>query len=393
LEAYDYYLRGNEYFNRSWDRRDIEIAIEMYERAVELDDEFARAWAMLCRGHESMYWEYFDHSAQRLQMAQAAVDRALALQPHLMEGHLALGFLYYHRDRDYDRALEEFHLGLKGSPNSSELYNAIAAVQRRQGKMEESAANFIRALELNPLSHINAFEVGLTFGMMRRYHLAQQYLEKARRLAPDIALTYVYMAWLHVFRNGDRAQAREVLATAEGRCDLWQSKYYWWLARIVRSDYEAILAGMHPGADTIEYYLHCSRICRLLADTASQAAYADSAMSQLKSQNRMSATDAKTLMYLGLAHAGLGRHDEAVRYASEAVQQLPASRDAFDALFLLVDYAEILMISGDYEGALEQLAYLMSIPGFVSPSYLELDPIWVPLRDHPGFAKLLGTAT
>jgi tetratricopeptide (TPR) repeat protein len=351
-EAYVYYLRGNEFFNSSWGNRDIQIAIDMYQRAVELDDKFARAWAMLCRGHESMYWEYFDHTLDRLDTAQKCVDRALKLQPDLMEGHLALGFLHYHRDRDYDRALAEFHLALESSPNCAELYNAIAAVKRRQGKLEESVSDFIRALELDPLSRINAFETGLTFGMMRQYHLAQQYVEKAQMLAPDWPLTYVYMAWLHIFRDGNIALARRVLATAEGRCDLWQSKYHWWLARIVQSDYRAILNRMHSGPDTVDYYSHCGRICRLLADTAAERAYADSAMRLLESQNRMSATDAKTLMYLGLAHAGLRQNDEAQRYARSAVEQLPTSRDAFDALFLVIDFAEVLVIAGDHDAAL-----------------------------------------
>jgi len=392
LEAYDFYLRGNEYFNQSWDKRDIEIAIDMYKQAVASDSTFARAWAMLCRGHESMYWEYFDHSAERLQLAQEAVDRALKLQPKLMEGHLALGFLYYHRDRDYDRALAEFRLALRANPNSAELYNAVAAVQRRQGKLEESAASFIRAFELNPLSHINAFEVGLTFGMMRRYHLAQLYLAKAQALKPDTPLYYVYMAWLQIFRDGDVAQARQVLASAEGRCDLWQSKYHWWLARIVQTDYHVVLEKMHPGPDTVDYYLQCGRICRLLDDTVSETAYADSAMRLLEADNRLSATDAKTLMYLALANAGHRGFEAARKYAEASVEQLPASRDAFDALFLVVDFAEILMMSGDHEGAVRQLAYLMSIPGFVSASYLKLDPLWKPLRGRPDFDELIRSA-
>ncbi|UCE25651.1 MAG: protein kinase, partial [Candidatus Zixiibacteriota bacterium] len=51
LQAYDYYLRGNEYFNRSWEQDDVQIATQMYQQAVDLDPEFALAWAMLARGH------------------------------------------------------------------------------------------------------------------------------------------------------------------------------------------------------------------------------------------------------------------------------------------------------------------------------------------------------
>lgn len=392
LDAYDCYLRGNEYFYRSWDSRDIEIAIELYRRAVALDSRFARAWAMLCRGHESMYWEYYDHTGERLRLAQAAVDTALALQPDLTEAHLALGFLFYHRDRDYEGALSQFRMALERKPSSAELYNAIGAVQRRQGKLEESAGSFIRAYDLDPRSHINAFEIGLSLGMLHRYHLAIHYLDKAQGLRPDWPLPYIYKAWLNIIKDGNKKGARAVLAEADGRCNLWGSKFYWWLARIVEDDHSEVLKRMLPGPDSVGYYLQCGRMCRLLADTTSERAYSDSALELLRAQGRVESEDAMTLMYLGLGHAGLRRREPALRYAAAAVRQLPTSRDAFDALFLAVDQAEIHVTFGYYEEACSQLAQLLSMPGFVTPSYLMIDPLWAPLRNHKCFRELLRAA-
>jgi TolB-like protein/predicted Ser/Thr protein kinase len=153
LEAYDFYLRGNEYFNRSWEEPDIAIAAEMYQRAVALDPSFALAWAMLSRAHASLYWEYYDHSDSRKEQARLAVERAQALSPNLIEGQLALGYYYYHCEGEYAQALEAFQLALVRCPNNAELYNAIAAVQRRIGPMEQAAVNFMRAAELDPRSH------------------------------------------------------------------------------------------------------------------------------------------------------------------------------------------------------------------------------------------------
>jgi len=95
------------------------------------------------------------------------------------------------------------------------------------------------------------------------------------------------------------------------------------------------------------------------------------------------------LSHLGLAYAGTRNKDSAIYYAQKAVELLPASRDAFDALFLLVNLAEVLVICDEYDSATSQLEYLLTIPGFVSIPYLKADPLWKPLRNQPGFIKLI----
>ena len=69
MEAYDYYLRGNDYFHRSIHESDFRIAVQMYDRAVELDTRFALAYAQLSRAHLFMYWMRYDHSEERLALA------------------------------------------------------------------------------------------------------------------------------------------------------------------------------------------------------------------------------------------------------------------------------------------------------------------------------------
>ncbi len=66
IEAYEFYLRGNEYYYRSDRENDFRIAIRMYEKTVELDSTFALAYAQLSRVHSDMYWQHYDHSEGRL---------------------------------------------------------------------------------------------------------------------------------------------------------------------------------------------------------------------------------------------------------------------------------------------------------------------------------------
>src|SRR5215468_7113310 len=70
--------------------------------------------------------------------------------PTLPEAHLAIGFWYYHGDKNYDAALGEFQIAQRGLPNETEVYRGIGAIQRRQGKWTESTANFEKTVDLDP---------------------------------------------------------------------------------------------------------------------------------------------------------------------------------------------------------------------------------------------------
>ncbi len=391
LDAYDYFLRGNHYFNQSWDQVDIFNATEMFQRAVEVDSGFALAFAMLSRGHESMFWEYFDRSERRCDLARRAADKALELQPDLVEGHLARGYIFYHCEQNYDRALEEFETALRGNPNNADLYSAIAAVQRRQGNLIKAVDNFMTSFTLDPRSHLKAFDVALTYGMMRRFEYADDYLDKTLSLAPDVPLTYIYKAWIHIFQSGDTASANVILTDAAGRADIVASQYYWWLSRIVQPDYNKTLAITRPGSDTAGYLLHRARLFRLLGQTEDEQRCSGSARQLLEARIAERPDDPRFHSQLGLAYAGLRDREKALFHGQRAMELLPISRDAFDPLFFSVNLAEILVIFDMYDDALDQLEYLMSIPGFISAPYLRLDPLWKPLRSHPRFQKMLRT--
>jgi serine/threonine-protein kinase len=68
---------------------------------------------------------------------------------------------------------------------------------------------------------------------------------------------------------------------------------------------------------------------------------------------------------------------------------MPVSKDALNSLDLLEALARIYIMVGEYEAALDEIEYLLSIPGWLTVSILRIDPRWDPLRDHPRFQALL----
>ncbi|MEE9441877.1 MAG: protein kinase [candidate division Zixibacteria bacterium] len=389
IEAYDYYLRGNDYFHRSWDHDDILIATQMYQKAVELDPEFSLAHAMLSRGHESLFWEGYDRTEERCGKAREAASRALELQPALPEAHLAMGYIYYHCDMVYGRAIQAFAMVIQKLPNQADAYSSLGAVQRRQGQFEEAINNFKKSFELDPLSNLKAFDIGLTLGLIRNYDEARVYLEKAGALAPDWPLPCIYKAWLDIFSNGDAEKAKIELSKSAHRVDMSRSQYYWWLLRLVEPNLGKILEKTQPGTDAVAFYLHQARIYRLLEQYETEKQFADSALILLAQKENGAGFDARYHSQLSMAYGALRQKDSALYHGQMALELLPTSKDAFDALFLVVNMAEILVIFEEYDVAVERLEHLLTIPGFVSRPYLKIDPLWKPLENHPRFKIII----
>ena len=398
LEAYEFYLRGKDYSNRGA-VKDKRIAIEMYDKAVEVDSTFSLAYASLSVEHSFMYWAYYDRTDERLNKAKEAVDKALELNPDLPEAHWALGIYYYYGSRDYERALEQFAIGQKDQPNNSDLLAATGYVQRRQGKFEEAVTNLKQAAELDPRSYDKAEEVGFTYRFMRKYAEAEYYFDQAISLAPDWPLAYSYKAWLYLISEGDTKKARKVVQEATGKADQALLASTLAVLDVLDGDYQTALDRLPELTafrdvsgfnDTISYFLTKARIYGLLNRPQQELIYYDSARIILENKVQSRPSDELFHSYLGIAYAGLGRREEAIREGKKGVELLPVSKDAIDAPTFVQNLAQIYVMTGDYDSALDQLEYLLSIPTHdISIPYLRIDPTWAPLRSHPRFQKLL----
>ncbi len=400
LEAWEYYLRGNEYFRRSDRENDFEMAIRMYEKSIELDTKFALAYARLSDVQSYMYWLHYDHSKERLAIAKQAVDKALKLNPELPEARLALGHYYYHGHLDYDRALEQLAIARKSQPNNSEMLAWIGYVQRRQGKFEEALANIKRACELDPRSGKFAEEAGITFMILRRYSEAERYHNRAISLAPDLQESYANKARLYSCWEGSTAKARAVLAEAlqniklDENGDIVNSLI---MLDVFDGNYQEALDRLSLKSEDIEIRgnfipssLRYAQIYGYMNKKELAKKYYDDARSILESKNEEMPEEEQFHSSLGIAYAGLGRKDDAIREGKLGVELLPVTKDALKGLGRVEDSARIYVMVGEFEAAIDQLEFLLSRPGWTSIPLLRLDPAWDPLREHPRFMQLVG---
>ena len=395
-EAYDYYLRGIDHNERGWsydDHQEFELALQMHEKSVELDPDFALAYVFISNIHSWQYFGGYDRTKERLAKSKAAVDEALSLQPDMPEALIALAFYYYRGFLDYDRALELFERVQKARPNFSTEF--IGWIQRRQGKWEQSVETIEKAFKLNPRSAITADQQGQSYTHMRRYKEAEEWYDRALSINPDYHSARLNKALNYLLWKGNTKEARAVLEK------LPQSPIaddFWLLIHRLERKYQEALERL----DTLSYdsselqnsyfqkNLAYATIYYLMSEPSLRNAQADSARIALEREIRDHLGDPRRHVALGLAYAYLGCKDEAIREGKRAVELYPVLKDALAGPTYVFYLAQIYAVVGEHEAAIDQLAFLLSIPSQeVSVPILKLDPIWTPLRDHPHFQRLL----
>jgi len=164
---------------------------------------------------------------------------------------------------------------------------------------------------------------------------------------------------------------------------------------IVARDYARVhqryrYLGMYAGQDTTEYYIQRGTAYWFAGDKVRAQAYLDSARVYLETAQHVKSTDnAQAVMGYALTLAGLGRNEEAVRYSDQAVEMLPLERDAIAGSELLASQMILHIILKDFDRAIRELEYLLSIPATMTPTILRIHPGFDPLRDNPRFKRLV----
>jgi len=147
VDAFDHYLRGRGQYHRSSPGH-LERAKQEFEKAIEIDPEYALAWAGLTYVFVDTYW-YVDKDPIYIDKAHEASRKAVDLAPHLAESHAALG-LAYRVAEEFDKAEVEFEKAIELNPRLFEPIHFYAQMVRSQGQLEKAAELFCRAGDVRP---------------------------------------------------------------------------------------------------------------------------------------------------------------------------------------------------------------------------------------------------
>ena len=147
VEAYDYYLRGRQYTHQLR-RKSLEYARQMFNKAIEIDRDYARAYAGVADTCAMLY-TYFDAREFNLRQADTASQKALELEPELAEAHVARGLTVSLR-KNFEEAEREFEIAMKLDPKLYEAPYWYGRALQSAGRFPEAVKMFERASELRP---------------------------------------------------------------------------------------------------------------------------------------------------------------------------------------------------------------------------------------------------
>ncbi len=326
------------------------------------------------------------------------MDKAFQLEPDLPEAYIALGYYYYWGHLDYESALAQFRIAERREPNNSNLFAGIGFVRRRQGKFDEALENMKKAAELNSRYAVIFQQIGVTYDLLRDYPEAERSYDRAMSLAPDWLPPSVNKAWLYVSWQGDTEKARATFEEVSHGIGTGESLLFRWiLIDILEKKYQEALDRLSSlPAQAFEWQMYFlpkdqlyAQIHGLMNQPDLERTHYSAARAIVESKIEERPEDSRLHSALGIAYAGLGRKEDALREGKLAVDLLPLSKEAYRGAYRAIDLAHIYAMVGETYAAIDQLEHLLSIPSPLSVPLLRLDPIWDPLRDHPRFQRLV----
>ena len=181
-------------------------SINNFKKAIELDPEFARAYAGLAKSHVELA-NLVDEPDKDCEVARAAAARALVLDNRLAEGYEALGLQNYRCDWDFEGAGRAFSRAIELDPNDASAHYNNAWYLSSIGRKGEALAESERALALEPDSNLIQLQQGLFLYFNRQYEESIVQLKSlSERTSGTIATGWV---WLVCDMKGDQPQALE----------------------------------------------------------------------------------------------------------------------------------------------------------------------------------------
>jgi TolB-like protein/Tfp pilus assembly protein PilF len=404
-DAYVLYLKARGYESNP-DRlfEDYSIAERLYSEAIAHDPSFALARARLSATIARIY-HWFDSTEDRKAQAKVEAERALQLKPGLGEGHLALGLYFYWTESNYERALEEFGVAAAALPNDSDIAYFAAAIRRRQGKWNENLELLRKGQSLDPGNANVAEEIAYTYSFLHDWSEAVRTQERVIALAPDSVNARVVRAYMDFWSQGSTVALQEALGKIGPGIDPagLVTRARWDLA-MINCDYDAADQVMTAcpldqfqsnGQPTPKsFYRGCAAIAR--GDQTSANANFELARPIFEEATRQAPSSAIRAANLGLLYAFMDRKEEAIREGRRAVELQPNSKDAVNGPWMSGYLAMIYARVGEADSALPLLEQLLTSPGpvdntncCITQNDLRHRWQWDPLRDNPGFQKLL----
>jgi TolB-like protein/Flp pilus assembly protein TadD len=371
-----------------------EKQIEFSRRAIELDSNYADAWASLAIAQANKFrtpWQ----SEELEKSTRDAAETALRLAPDSPKAHQAMGLYYRYCRKDNRAALAELEIARAGAPNDASILSNLGALQRAQGKVEESLQTLRKAADLDPLNAQAWVGLGQTYSGLRKFDQARSMLDRALAIVPDdldilAAKASTYQDQGNLDASWKILSSHPFPPPNDWTVLVYHEQYLLW------RDYGLLLETINTWDLAHENLppMISAAVDAMLANLYFLNQQRDLARSHAeKAQRQMQALRAQKFWepeisgaYIECA-ARFGNRDEMEREIEFLFAQTRDNQWLFPGsqYFAAAGYA----LLGDLDKALPLLRDSLAKPGGTTTAHLRLNPVWDGVRDDPRFQKLL----
>jgi adenylate cyclase len=329
LEAYEYLLRGVEYYFRRTKEANAQ-ARQMFENAIALDPQYAAAHALLGLAHLMEFLFGWSPNPQHVERAFELAQRAIVLDNSLPLAHLVLGLVYV-RQQQYEQAIAEEEKAIALDPNSASGYASLAEVLNAAGRPEEAIVAVEKAMRLDPhypdhyLSNL-----ALAYRLTGRYEEAIAAQKQLTLRNPNFLFAYTELAFSYLLQWGsqlsqDPQNVQRALEAAQravalndsfwmphlvlGAVYLWQQQYDQALVEVERA------VALGPNVATGYAFL---------AETLSRVGRSEEALQMVEQAlHRKAVVVDVHLANVGTAYSLSGRPEEAIAPLKQYLNHYP----------------------------------------------------------------------
>jgi TolB-like protein/tetratricopeptide (TPR) repeat protein len=196
--AYELYMRGRA-FREQATEEGARNAIELYERAIAIEPKYAAAHAAIADAYRLLGapgWEV-DRPAALLTKAQAAAERALALDPQSPQARAVLAMIKFNFEWDLAGAEREIREALRLNPSFAQAHQYYSSILTCLGRLDDAIAAARRAVELDPLAPTATTSLGVRYYYARRVDEAREQFLKTLAVTPGFAVAHWGLAQLN----------------------------------------------------------------------------------------------------------------------------------------------------------------------------------------------------
>ena len=393
LEAYEYYVQAKIIYGQGNSMSLLESAESLLRKAIALDSNFVEPYALLSMVKFDQ-GRLFYKKDEIIDSGKYFLNKAIGLNPNHPSVLLAEGYYYYRILRDYERTFEIYTKAYNDNPNNSEILSLIGFTQRHFGMWEESFNTLLRVSDIDPQNYAIALNIGYFATNMRKWELADKYLNRAILIQQNQPEVYTLMIDLAIRSNGDLDKARGILEEAKKHVDY---KYlidtHSWIEYLSRNFNESInISNIYKDIGTYEKFSALAskgRGAYYLGNSELAQSYFNSLLQESEKNIQFSMDGWILHIWKAVAYSYLKMEKEALRELELSKNLLSQNPDPVLQMHLNDGSIEIYILLGDFNRAIKLIDKQLSTPSSITVGCIKIEPLYDPLRDHPRFQELI----